>query len=99
MKITATIRKTFESGNVKAIADATIDDAFAIHGIKVIEGEKGMFMSMPNDKWKNKDGETKYTDIVHPINSEARAQLFTAVSEALDAKLAQQQTDSAQAAV
>jgi len=98
MRITATIRKTFESGNVKAIADATIDDAFAIHGIKVIEGEKGVFMSMPNDKWKNKDGEIKYTDIVHPINSEARAQLFTAVSDALDAKLTQQ-SDPAQAAV
>ncbi|HPE96189.1 MAG TPA: SpoVG family protein [Bacillota bacterium] len=98
MKITATIKKVLDHGTVKAIADATIDDAFAIHNIKVIDGEKGVFMSMPGEKWTNKDGETKYSDIVHPINSEARAQLFKAVTDALDAKLAQQ-TDPAQAAV
>ena len=98
MKITAIIRKTFENGNVKAIADATIDDAFAIHNIRVIEGEKGMFMSMPSEKWTNKNGEIKYTDVCHPINAEARAQLFKAVTDAYEAKLAQQ-SDPAQAEV
>ncbi|HPE95752.1 MAG TPA: SpoVG family protein [Bacillota bacterium] len=96
MKITATIRKVLDRGMVKAIADATIDDAFAIHNIKIIDGEKGMFMSMPSDKWTNKDGETKYTDIVHPVNSEARAQLFKAVSDAYEAKLAQLQSEPVQ---
>ena len=92
MKITATIRKTFDKGKVRAIADATIDYAFAIHNIKVIDSANGTFMSMPNEKWTNKDGETKYTDIAHPVNSEARAALFKAVSDALDAKLAEAST-------
>lgn len=99
MKITASIKRIPERGSVKAIADATIDDAFAIHGIKVIDGEKGTFMSMPNDKWTNKDGETKYTDIVHPINSEAREQLFKAVKDAYEARLAEVQSSQAQATV
>lgn len=99
MKITASIKRIPDRGSIKAIADATIDDSFAIHGIKVIDGEKGTFMSMPNDKWTNKDGETKYTDIVHPISAEARAQLFKAVSEAYEAKLAELNVSPTQAAV
>ena len=39
MKITAVIKKTFDTGKVKAIADVTLDGAFAIHGLKLIEGD------------------------------------------------------------
>ena len=42
MKITAVIKKTFDTGKVRAIADVTLDGAFAIHGLKLIEGDKGM---------------------------------------------------------
>ena len=89
MKITAVIKKTFDTGKVKAIADVTLDGAFAIHGLKLIEGDKGMFISMPYSQWKDKDGSLKNTDIVHPITADARSELYHAVYEAYKAEMAQ----------
>jgi stage V sporulation protein G len=86
MNITAKIVKTFSSatakGKVLAIADAVIENAFVIHGIKIIDGEKGVFMSMPNEQYKNKEGKLMYSDVFHPISSEARESLHKAVFEA-----------------
>lgn len=87
MKIKAKVVKTFDAGSVKAICDVTLDDEFAIHGVKLIKGQSGTFVAMPTDKWKNTDGETKYSDIVHPTKSEARSELFKAVSEAYDSHI------------
>ena len=84
MKIAAKVQKTFDEGNVKAICDVIIDDSFAIHGIRFVDGSKGRFISMPRDKWKNDKGETQYTDIIHPINAQTRATLFKAVETAYD---------------
>ena len=84
MKIDAKVVKTFDTGNVKAICDITLDDAFAIHGVKLIKGQNGNFVSMPSDKWKNTQGDVKHSDIVHPLDSDTRAQLFKAVSAAYD---------------
>ncbi len=84
MNIKVKIVKTFNSGSkgkVLAIADAVIEDAFAIHGLKVVDGEKGFFLSMPNSHYTNKDGESKYSDVFHPINAEARKELQSAVYE------------------
>ena len=53
---------------MKAIVSITLDNEFVIHDIKVIEGEKGLFIAMPSRKAA--DGE--YRDIAHPINSETR---------------------------
>jgi len=53
---------------MKAIVSITLDDEFVVHDIKVIEGEKGLFIAMPSKKAT--DGE--YRDIAHPINSETR---------------------------
>ena len=53
---------------MKAIVSITLDNEFVVHDIKVIEGEKGMFIAMPSRKAA--DGE--YRDIAHPINSETR---------------------------
>ena len=53
---------------MKAVVSITIDDVFVVHDIKVIEGEKGLFIAMPSRKAA--DGE--YRDIAHPINSETR---------------------------
>ena len=89
MKIAAVIKKTFDTGKVKAIADVTLDGAFAIHGLKLIEGDKGMFVSMPYSQWKDGNGNTKNMDIVHPITAEARNELFHAVHDAYKAELAQ----------
>jgi stage V sporulation protein G len=57
-----------EDSKVKAIATVILDDCFAIRGIRVIEGEKGLFIAMPSVKNSNGD----YKDICHPINQETR---------------------------
>ncbi len=82
MKIEAKITKTFPTGNVKAIADVTIDGAIAIHGVKLIDGKSGTFVSMPSDKWQDRDGNYKHTDIVHPTNADTRSEIFHAVENA-----------------
>ena len=62
------IRKVDKEGKMKAVVSITIDDEFVVHDIKVIEGEKGLFIAMPSRKAS--DGE--YRDIAHPINSGTR---------------------------
>lgn len=62
------VRKITKEGKMRAIVSITIDDEFVIHDIKVIEGEKGLFIAMPSKKAT--DGE--YRDIAHPINSGTR---------------------------
>lgn len=84
MKITAKVSKTFDSGTVKAICDVTLDNAFAIHGVKLIETQNGRFVSMPADKWKNSQGETQHADIVHPLSADIRKELFEAVEKAYE---------------
>ncbi len=69
MRITdVRVRKVAKEGKMKAVVSLTLDDEFAIHDIKVIEGEKGLFIAMPSRKAA--DGE--YRDIVHPINTQTR---------------------------
>ncbi len=65
------IRKVDKEGKMKAIVSITLDDVFVIHDIKVIEGDKGMFIAMPSRK--GADGE--FRDIAHPISSEMRTKL------------------------
>ncbi|MBR6627283.1 MAG: septation regulator SpoVG [Lachnospiraceae bacterium] len=62
------VRKVAKGGKMKAIVSITLDDEFVVHDIKVIEGEKGLFIAMPSKK--SADGE--YRDIAHPINSSTR---------------------------
>ena len=62
------VRKVAKEGKMKAVVSITIDDEFVVHDIKVIEGEKGLFIAMPSRKAS--DGE--YRDIAHPINSGTR---------------------------
>lgn len=61
------VRKIAKEGKMKAVVSITLDNVFVVHDIKVIEGEKGMFIAMPSKKAS--DGE--YRDIAHPINSAA----------------------------
>lgn len=65
------MRKIEKEGKMKAVASITIDDEFVVHDIKIIEGEKGLFIAMPSRKAT--DGE--YKDIAHPIRSDTRAKL------------------------
>ncbi|MBQ7377415.1 MAG: SpoVG family protein [Clostridia bacterium] len=84
MKITdIKIRKFFEEGPMKAIVSVTIDDALAVHDIKVIYARDRYFIVMPSRK--NPDG--TYRDIVHPINAGFRAELESAVIDAYNVQL------------
>ena len=65
------VRRVAKEGKMKAVVSITIDNEFVIHDIKVIEGEKGLFIAMPSRK--SSDGE--YRDIAHPINSETRSRI------------------------
>jgi len=62
------VRKVKKEGKMKAIVSITIDNVFVIHDIKVIDGEKGLFIAMPSKK----AADVEYRDIAHPINSETR---------------------------
>lgn len=69
MKITdVRVRKITKEGKMRAVVSITLDEEFVIHDIKVIEGEKGLFIAMPSKKAT--DGE--YRDIAHPINTSTR---------------------------
>ena len=71
------VRKVAKEGKTKAVVSITIDDEFVVHDIKVIEGEKGLFIAMPSRKAT--DGE--YRDIAHPINSSTRDKIQTIILE------------------
>lgn len=74
------VRKIAKEGKMKAVVSVTIDNEFVVHDIKVIEGEKGLFIAMPSRK--STDGE--YRDIAHPINTETRDGLQRIILEAYD---------------
>ncbi len=75
MNIQVKIAKTFpQTENLKAIVNLTLDDSFAVHGIKIFDSGKGLFVAMPNIK----NGE-KRKDIFHPINKESREKLVQAI--------------------
>ena len=71
------VRKITKEGKMRAVVSITIDDEFVIHDIKVIEGEKGLFIAMPSKKAA--DGE--YRDIAHPINSVTRESIQRIILE------------------
>ena len=71
------IRKVAKDGKMKAVVSVTFDNEFVVHDIKVIEGEKGLFIAMPSRKAL--DGE--FRDIAHPINSETREKIQKCVLE------------------
>lgn len=64
-----------QTGNLKAYADITFDETLIVHNVKVVEGKKGLMVSMPSVKMAEK----KYVDIVHPLTAELREYLTTEV--------------------
>ena len=81
----------YENSRVKAIASANIGP-FAVHGIRVIDGQKDLFVQMPQNSYK-KDGQTQYSEIFHPVTADARNDLYSKVLNAY-----QQQLENSQAA-
>lgn len=78
------VRKVNVEGKMRAIVSVTLDNEFVVHDIKVIEGEKGLFIAMPSKKGNN--GE--YRDIAHPINSATREKIQQLILEAYQRELA-----------
>lgn len=77
------VRKIAKDGKMKAIVSITLDSEFVVHDIKVIEGEKGLFIAMPSKKAS--DGE--YRDIAHPINSDTRDRIQATILESYEKAL------------
>ena len=74
------VRKVAKEGKMRAIVSITLDDEFVVHDIKVIEGEKGLFIAMPSKKTPTGG----YRDIAHPINPEVRAMFEETILKAYD---------------
>lgn len=79
MKITSvSVRKiTKENSRLRGIASVLIDDAFAIHDIRIIEGDNGLFIAMPS----RKTATGEYKDVCHPINPDVRTEFTDAILE------------------
>ena len=77
------VRKINSDGRMKAVVSVTFDNAFVVHDIKVVEGDKGLFIAMPSRKAA--DGE--YRDIAHPINSDTRSNIQKIVLDAYEKAL------------
>lgn len=74
------LRRMGRDGKMRAVASITIDDVFVVHDIKVIEGDRGLFIAMPSRK--SLDG--NYRDIAHPINSQMREDISSLILEKYD---------------
>lgn len=83
-----------KDSSVKAYASATIANSFAIHGIKVIDSSKGLFVQMPQSSYKQKDGQVQYNDIFHAITADARAELIDSVKNAYEERLHMEEEQS-----
>lgn len=82
MKITSVnVRKINKEGSrMKGIASVLLDDSFAVHDIRIIDGDNGLFIAMPS----RKTATGGYRDVAHPINPEVRAMFEEAILEAYE---------------
>ena len=82
MKITSVnVRKIEKEGSrMKGIASILLDDSFAVHDIRIIVGDNGLFIAMPS----RKTATGGYRDIAHPINPEVRSMFEEAILKAYD---------------
>lgn len=72
------IRKTMQEGRLRAVVSITVDNAIAIHDIKIVQGDERMFVAMPSRREEN----GAFRDIIHPISSDIRAELETKILDA-----------------
>jgi stage V sporulation protein G len=83
----------YDKSKLKAIVSVNIGGAFAIHGLRVIDSQKGLFVQMPQNSFQ-RDGKTEYSDIFHPITAEARSELNSKVLEAYEQELTEAESES-----
>lgn len=84
------IRKIMSEGRLRAVVSVTIDEMFAIHDIKVVQGEERLFVAMPS----RKDENGIFRDIVHPISASARKIFEDAILDAYNTQLAMVEAES-----
>ena len=85
VNIEARVNKMFNTAKpVKAVCSVTFGNQYAVHGVKVIETNKGRFMTMPYESYINSEDDLIRKDIFHPVSTEARAAMEEAVFEAYD---------------
>jgi stage V sporulation protein G len=77
------LRKIETEGKLRAYVSITFDDSFVVHDLRVIDGNKGMFVAMPSKRLPNGD----HKDIAHPINTEIREKIQNAVLEIYNKEL------------
>lgn len=93
INLTARIDKLMDgAGDTKAYASLTIGDAFAVHGVRIIEKDDKLSVYMPYRSYKA-GAETKYADVFHAITAEARTKIIDVVTEAYQMALEQQMAD------
>ena len=100
MKVEARIDRMVQKGNVKAIASVSLDGMFVVKGLKVMDGRKGLFISMPQDTFQGRDGQKLYSNTFFALTNSAKMQLQEAVLDAyklrLDPDYVQKQNGNAQ---
>ena len=82
MKIKARIDRMVNTGNVKAIASVSLDGMFVVKNLKVMDGKKGLFVSMPQESFTNKDGQKKYSNTFFALTNSAKLALQESVLQA-----------------
>ena len=82
MKIKARIDRMVNTGNVKAIASVSLDGMFVVKNLKVMDGKKGLFVSMPQESFTNKDGQKKYSNTFFALTNSAKLVLQESVLQA-----------------
>ena len=75
MKIKAKIDRMVNAGNVKAIASVSLDGQFVVKNLKVMDGRKGLFVSMPQETYTGKDGQKKYSNTFFALTNSAKVEL------------------------
>ena len=82
MKLQARIDRVVQKGNVKAIASVSLDGMFVVKGLKVMDGRKGLFVSMPQESYPGKDGQKQYSNTFFALTNSAKMQLQEVVLDA-----------------
>ena len=82
MKLQARIDRMVQKGNVKAIASVSLDGMFVVKGLKVMDGKKGLFVSMPQESFPGKDGQKQYSNTFFALTNSAKMQLQEVVLDA-----------------
>jgi stage V sporulation protein G len=79
MKVTEIRIRKIDKEQLKGVASVIFDEVFVVHDIKIVNGEKGLFVAMPSRK-----SEDKYRDVAHPINTEFRNYISAEILKAFE---------------